>query len=64
MDLILERRRRRCRHIEEYEHNPIRRHRRRAEHRRRRAVWELRAFRDTGRGLVWGESTAVEVYSE
>ena len=64
MVLILERHGRRCRHVAEHEHNPLRSNRRRAEYRRRRAVWELRAFRDTSKGLVWGEFTAVEVYSE
>jgi len=49
MDLILEGHRRRCRHIAEHEHDPLRGHRQRAEHRRRRGVWKLRAFRDTGR---------------
>ena len=40
MDLILERRHRRRCHVAEYKHEPIRGHRRRAEHRRCRAVWE------------------------
>jgi hypothetical protein len=64
MDLIVERYRGRCRHIAEHEHDPLRGQRRRAEHHRRRAVRELRAFRDAGGCLVWGKFAAVEVYSE
>ena len=64
MDLIFERHRGRFRPVAEHEHDPLRGHRRRAEHRRRLAVWELRAFRDAGPGIVWDEFAAVEVYSE
>ena len=64
MVIILERCRGRCRHIAEHEHDPLRGHRRRAEHCRRRAVWELRTSWDTSRDLVWGKFTAVEVYPE
>ena len=64
MVLALERRRSRGRPVAEHEHDPRRGHRRWAEHRRCRGVWELCIDRDACRVRVWGEFAAVEVYSE